>query len=79
MFVDDDIALHGAYWHDNFGEVRSHGCVNMPPPPPLGGGWVYYWSEHAPNDTLWVWVHTSAEQEMLSQFVGIARNLQSDG
>lgn len=22
-------SLHGAYWHDNFGHVMSHGCVNM--------------------------------------------------
>ena len=22
-------AIHGAYWHDNFGKVWSHGCVNL--------------------------------------------------
>ena len=22
-------ALHGAYWHDNFGYPMSHGCINM--------------------------------------------------
>jgi lipoprotein-anchoring transpeptidase ErfK/SrfK len=22
-------ALHGAYWHNNFGHPMSHGCVNM--------------------------------------------------
>ncbi len=22
-------SLHGAYWHDNFGHMMSHGCVNM--------------------------------------------------
>lgn len=22
-------AIHGAYWHDNFGHPMSHGCVNM--------------------------------------------------
>lgn len=21
--------IHGAYWHSNFGEVMSHGCINM--------------------------------------------------
>ncbi|WEG08054.1 L,D-transpeptidase family protein [Microbacterium horticulturae] len=25
-----DIAFHGTYWHNNFGHVMSHGCVNMP-------------------------------------------------
>lgn len=23
-------ALHGAYWHNNFGERMSHGCINQP-------------------------------------------------
>ena len=22
-------ALHGTYWHDGFGEPRSHGCINL--------------------------------------------------
>ena len=25
-----DIAFHGAYWHNNFGNPMSHGCLNMP-------------------------------------------------
>jgi len=25
-----DIGFHGAYWHNNFGNRMSHGCVNMP-------------------------------------------------
>ena len=24
-------AIHGAYWHDAFGQPRSHGCVNVSP------------------------------------------------
>jgi lipoprotein-anchoring transpeptidase ErfK/SrfK len=24
-------ALHGAYWHDAFGELKSGGCVNLSP------------------------------------------------
>ena len=23
--------IHGAYWHDKFGQPWSHGCVNLPP------------------------------------------------
>jgi lipoprotein-anchoring transpeptidase ErfK/SrfK len=30
MYYNGDEALHGAYWHNNFGNVMSHGCVNMP-------------------------------------------------
>lgn len=29
MYFYQDFGLHGAYWHDNFGHVMSHGCVNM--------------------------------------------------
>ncbi len=25
----EDYGLHGAYWHNNFGQPMSHGCVNM--------------------------------------------------
>ena len=31
MYFDDlGNALHGAYWHNNFGTPMSHGCVNLP-------------------------------------------------
>jgi len=31
MYFDFDAeALHGAYWHNNFGNRMSHGCVNLP-------------------------------------------------
>jgi hypothetical protein len=31
MYFRDYYALHGAYWHDVFGNQRSHGCVNLAP------------------------------------------------
>lgn len=33
-------ALHGAYWHDRFGNRRSHGCVNLAP---RDARWVFEW------------------------------------
>ncbi len=30
MFFYQGYALHGAYWHNNFGQPMSHGCVNAP-------------------------------------------------
>lgn len=30
MFFYQGYALHGAYWHNNFGQPMSHGCVNSP-------------------------------------------------
>jgi LysM repeat protein len=29
MYFYGGYALHGAYWHNNFGHPMSHGCVNM--------------------------------------------------
>ncbi|MDQ3248994.1 MAG: L,D-transpeptidase family protein, partial [Chloroflexota bacterium] len=29
MYFYSGYAIHGAYWHDNFGQPMSHGCVNM--------------------------------------------------
>jgi hypothetical protein len=31
MYFNEGVALHGAYWHDEFGIARSHGCVNLAP------------------------------------------------
>lgn len=31
MFFQAHNALHGAYWHDRFGQTKSHGCVNLAP------------------------------------------------
>jgi hypothetical protein len=31
QFFDRGVALHGTYWHRDFGRVHSHGCVNLAP------------------------------------------------
>jgi hypothetical protein len=31
MISGDGIAIHGAFWHNAFGEKRSHGCINVAP------------------------------------------------
>ena len=30
-FTSLGAAIHGAYWHNDFGNPHSHGCVNLPP------------------------------------------------
>lgn len=30
-FTLEGAVIHGAYWHDSFGQQWSHGCVNLPP------------------------------------------------
>jgi lipoprotein-anchoring transpeptidase ErfK/SrfK len=49
MYFFRSYALHGAFWHANFGSQMSHGCVNLSPldakylfffaDPPLPSGW----------------------------------------
>jgi len=41
MYFKGGYALHTAYWHDDFGEVRSHGCVNISP---IDARYVFLWS-----------------------------------
>jgi hypothetical protein len=33
-------AIHGAYWHDRFGQVKSHGCINVAP---LDARFIFEW------------------------------------
>jgi hypothetical protein len=41
MYFEAGYGLHGAFWHSSFGEVRSHGCVNLAP---LDAERLFYWA-----------------------------------
>jgi lipoprotein-anchoring transpeptidase ErfK/SrfK len=36
------VSLHGTYWHNNYGQPQSHGCINLKPEAAL---WVYRWTD----------------------------------
>ncbi|MGZ3453900.1 MAG: L,D-transpeptidase [Polyangiales bacterium] len=38
QYFKDGYALHAAYWHDQFGQPRSHGCINLAP---LDARWIF--------------------------------------
>ncbi len=40
-FTDVGHAIHGTYWHDNFGTPMSHGCINLPMDV---AEWIYGWA-----------------------------------
>jgi len=42
MYFYAGYALHGTYWHNNFGHPMSHGCVNLPT---SEAEWFYNWTE----------------------------------
>jgi len=41
MYFYSGFALHGTYWHKNFGHPMSHGCVNLPTDE---AKWFYDWA-----------------------------------
>ncbi len=41
MYYFKSYALHGAYWHNDFGVTRSHGCTNIAP---ADAKWLFYWT-----------------------------------
>jgi lipoprotein-anchoring transpeptidase ErfK/SrfK len=43
MYFYRDYAIHGTYWHSNFGTPMSHGCVNMST---ADARWLYNWSSY---------------------------------
>jgi lipoprotein-anchoring transpeptidase ErfK/SrfK len=54
VYYHRSYAVHGAFWHRNYGIRMSHGCVNLAPldakrvfffvQPPLPQGWHGVWS-----------------------------------
>ena len=60
-----EFALHGTYWHNNFGTPMSHGCVNLTVE---DAEWLFNWTfsewdgsggwiRTTENDATLVWVH----------------------
>jgi lipoprotein-anchoring transpeptidase ErfK/SrfK len=42
------VAIHGTYWHNNFGVTMSHGCINMRSE---DAKWIFRWSTPTPQET----------------------------
>lgn len=41
MYFYQAYAIHGVYWHNHFGSVYTHGCVNLPV---YASKWIYNWA-----------------------------------
>ncbi len=54
FFAQGGVAIHGATSHNDFGTVRSHGCVNCKPE---DAKWIFRWSQPTvliePGDLEW--------------------------
>ncbi len=42
LFVGTGVAIHSTYWHNNYGEPSSRGCVNARPE---DAKWVFRWAQ----------------------------------
>ena len=52
FFTNVGNAFHGAYWHNDYGRPRSHGCVNLPSD---AAKFIYRWtSPNVPPDADYV-------------------------
>lgn len=53
IFTNEGAAVHAAYWHNEFGKARSHGCVNCLPE---DAKWVWRWTmphvDYNPGDLV---------------------------
>lgn len=70
MYFYQGYAFHAAYWHDDFGRYKSHGCINMAP---ADAEWLYNWSTPVAsplasetkasddNPGTWVWIYDPQE------------------
>jgi len=44
LFAGEGVAIHSTFWHNQFGERRSHGCVNCRPE---DAKWIFRWTTPA--------------------------------
>ena len=48
QYFQGGYALHAAFWHEDFGRPRSHGCINLSP---RDAAWIFEWTEpHLPTE-----------------------------
>lgn len=45
MISGEGVAIHGTFWHNDFGERRSHGCINAKPE---DARWIFRWTTPTP-------------------------------
>jgi hypothetical protein len=50
FFTEHGVAFHGTYWHRNWGQPMSHGCVNMLTE---DAKWLFRWTTPIENPEKW--------------------------
>lgn len=58
------VAFHGAYWHSNWGNVMSNGCINMKS---MDAKWIYRWTNPVvPYDQFYYTEETGTRCDVIS-------------
>lgn len=50
FFVETGVAIHGTYWHRNYGTPMSRGCINVPTDI---AKWVFRWTTPVTEPDVW--------------------------
>jgi hypothetical protein len=85
LYFYEGFAVHGAFWHDGFGRVRSHGCVNMAPAdahyvyaqlgPEIPPGWNEVVAGESAQGAL---IRVRSRRDPLPAFRGVAATLERE-
>ncbi len=66
--MDNGISFHGTYWHNNYGQPRSHGCINLTPQDSL---WIYRWTTPGvPLQTVTITEKTGTMVQIIDTAIG---------
>lgn len=61
FFTRSGAAIHGTYWHNDYGRPRSHGCINVTPD---AARWIYRWvTPVATYDDDYLWTDKERRDE----------------
>ncbi|MBS1249746.1 MAG: hypothetical protein MAG431_01330 [Chloroflexi bacterium] len=62
------VALHGTYWHNDFGKPRSHGCINLTS---KASKWFYLWTlPHVSPGKQWGYDESATVVDVTGEWAG---------
>jgi hypothetical protein len=72
QYFHEGYAVHGTYWHNGFGQPRSHGCINLAP---RDARWVFDW---APPRLRPGWMALEATAQQPGMLIRIRRHTRHE-
>ncbi len=66
FFTRNGAAIHGCYWHNDYGAPRSHGCINTTPD---AARWIYRWVLPRVDETNDYYFTPEAERALATKII----------